>query len=448
MTWASRLLPGVLATLLFLGAALWNGYILFYYDSVDYVYLPFNWDLPIYRTAGYALVTAVGMGTGTLWSVALLQSAVAAYLVFETLDAFVPMPTGRILMAVSGVLALFTGLPWFTGQLMPDAFTGPVVLGALVLSFGWERLPRWRRFLLVAVMAVGIGVHTSHLGLALGLVLSLGGLRLLLRRRWPEFAPRLLPTAVAAVLAVVLVVTTHWITQGRPFLTQPTHMLWLARMVQDGTAKELLDEVCPTQAEEYRLCAFRDQFPETANDFLWHGDSIIHRLGDWEGLQDEAKAIFHESIRRHPGHHLKAMALLTLQQLVEFRTGDGMIDMDWLVGDTLEGYYNREYDTFLASRQEKKIDFTEINWLHVPAMAAAQLLLPVIAVWAWRRRDRLAFGLAVGVILALLGNAFICGALSNPNHRYQGRLTWVPVLVVAVAGLRRGITERRERAGP
>jgi hypothetical protein len=445
MTWARRLAPGLVATLLFMAAALWNGYILFYYDSVDYVYLPFDWDLPVYRTAAYAVVTSVGKWTGTLWAVAVLQSAVTAYMMHETLRIFAPVMARSLLVPAAAILAVATGLPWFAGQLMPDAFTGPVVLGVLVLAFGWDHL-LWRRYPVMAILIVGIGVHTSHLGLAIGLILSLGGLRLILRRRWPEFHPRLLGASVATVLAVVFVVTTHWATQGRPFLTQPTHMLWLARMVQDGTAKELLDEVCPTQAAEYRLCAFRDQFPATANDFLWHGESVILRLGGWEGLRDEAKQIFHESIRRHPWHHLQVMARLTLQQLVEFKTGDGMIDMDWLVGDTLEGYYPHEYDTFLASRQEQGISFDGINRLHVPVMALAQLALPLLLVWGWRKRDGRTFGLATAVLLALLGNAFICGALSNPNHRYQGRLTWVPVLVVVIGAAR--IRDARLREEP
>jgi hypothetical protein len=40
---------------------------------------------------------------------------------------------------------------------------------------------------------------------------------------------------------------------------------------------------------------------------------------------------------------------------------------------------------------------------------------------------------ALFVFIALLGNAFICGALSNPHDRYQGRLAWLAPLVVGMA---------------
>jgi hypothetical protein len=44
--------------------------------------------------------------------------------------------------------------------------------------------------------------------------------------------------------------------------------------------------------------------------------------------------------------------------------------------------------------------------------------------------------LALFVLLALLGNAFICGVLSNPHDRYQSRLVWLASLVVGMALLR------------
>jgi hypothetical protein len=43
--------------------------------------------------------------------------------------------------------------------------------------------------------------------------------------------------------------------------------------------------------------------------------------------------------------------------------------------------------------------------------------------------------LAAAVVLTLIGNAFICGALSNPHDRYGARVVWLAVLVVIVAAI-------------
>ena len=42
------------------------------------------------------------------------------------------------------------------------------------------------------------------------------------------------------------------------------------------------------------------------------------------------------------------------------------------------------------------------------------------------------------VLLALLGNAFICGALSSPHDRYQSRLIWAAVFAAMLLVGRRG----------
>ena len=40
------------------------------------------------------------------------------------------------------------------------------------------------------------------------------------------------------------------------------------------------------------------------------------------------------------------------------------------------------------------------------------------------------------ILLALIGNAIICGTFSNPHDRYQSRLMWLPVLALLLARAR------------
>jgi hypothetical protein len=66
----------------------------------------------------------------------------------------------------------------------------------------------------------------------------------------------------------------------------------------------------------------------------------------------------------------------------------------------------------------------------VQALAIA--MLPVIVLL---RRDRRIASLAAFLFFALVVNAIICGALSNPHDRYQSRLVWLAPLVVAIAAI-------------
>lgn len=430
------------AALLLLTPALWNGYVLFYYDSVDYIRMAFDWSLPVYRTMPYALFGGgIGRLAGTLWAVPVAQSLLASYVLYEALRVFFPFRPSRALLPVVAILCLATGLPWFASQMMADIFTGLVVLGIAILAFG--KLSRPRQILMLAAVVIGITVHTSHLAIGIGLIASLAALRWLLHKRWPQLRPALLLPTLAVVLAAAGTLAIHKVTVGRAFITQPTSQLMLGRLVQDGIAKRLLDDTCPKTARPYKLCAVRDKLPSTANDFLW-GNTPFYRLGGWDGMRDEAAAIVAQSLRDYPVLHVEAAAKLTFQQLGMFKTGDGVNRMDWLIGNELRKYYPRELSLYEHSRQEKGIDFTWINRIDITMLTLSQLALAGILWLAWKRRDRLAFALPTVVVLALLGNAFVCGALSNPNHRYQSRVAWVAAFTLLAAGARLLASRRRE----
>jgi hypothetical protein len=88
-----------------------------------------------------------------------------------------------------------------------------------------------------------------------------------------------------------------------------------------------------------------------------------------------------------------------------------------------------------AARQQRgEISFTAINRLDYPVALLSMALLPVIVLLAWRRTIPPAFGeFAAVCAIALLANAFVCGAMSNPHDRYGARLVWIAVFAVTVA---------------
>jgi heme A synthase len=90
-----------------------------------------------------------------------------------------------------------------------------------------------------------------------------------------------------------------------------------------------------------------------------------------------------------------------------------------------------------ARQQHSGIDFTAINWIHVPVALASMLSIVAIFAFAlWRRRlDDLTL-LAATVGLALLGNAFVCGVISGPHDRYGARMVWIATLVASIAAFR------------
>lgn len=412
--------------------ALWNGSPLYYWDSVDYVYLPFTWDLQVYRTVSYGVFAGIGRIVGSLWGVVVVQALVAAYVLRETLVVFWPGRPDRALLPLTAILTVCTGLPWAVSQLMPDAFTGLMVLGLAALLVDTGRLGG-RRWLLFALTAIATGVHTSHIAIGAGLVVSFAVLAPCARRLWPALRLRVALPALTVAAAIAMVIGAHWLTVGRPQLTQPTAVLMLARLVQDGIAKQFLDEHCSGD-RPYMLCRFKDRLPATANAFLWERNSIVQQLGGWQALKPEAAEIIARTLREHPWKHIEVAARLTFDQATRLRTGEGLVpDLAWLIRDSLKKYYPADHAAFEASRQLRGIDFAAINALQVPLQAGMVFLLFAFTVRAWRRDDARSVCLATATALSLFGNALVCGALSNPADRYQSRLVWLAVVGVAVA---------------
>jgi hypothetical protein len=84
-----------------------------------------------------------------------------------------------------------------------------------------------------------------------------------------------------------------------------------------------------------------------------------------------------------------------------------------------------------------------VNWLHVPVAALAMLALPLLALACWRRRRLREMAGLVLIGAALIGNAVICGVLSNPNGRYESRIVWLAVFALFLA-----IADRISRRSP
>jgi peptidoglycan/LPS O-acetylase OafA/YrhL len=90
-----------------------------------------------------------------------------------------------------------------------------------------------------------------------------------------------------------------------------------------------------------------------------------------------------------------------------------------------------------AHQQRWQLDFTTINYLHVPVALASLLgLAAIFALRLWRRRYDDLTWLAATVSFAVLGNAFICAVISGPHDRYGARLAWVATFVVLIAAIR------------
>ena len=433
MTKSIRAGTALIATLILLLPALWNRFPLLEYDTGGYLARWFEGYLVPSRSTVYGFFLTAGWPLD-FWPVVALQAAAAVWillLVLRThqLDA---RPVGFLLTIV--LLAVATALPWIASLLLTDIFAGLGVLALHLVVFRSDQLERWERPALIVFIAFAGATHSATL--AVLLALSVAALIVSLIDR--HFVSRVaVARAVGAVLlGAAMLLAANFVLTKRLAWTPGGYGILFGRMLQDGIITRYLNEHCPDP--RLRLCPYRAEIPQDADTFLW-GDSVFDKLGRFDGLGDEMRIIVLESLYDYPWMQLKAAIEATFEQLVSVKTGEGELTTIWHTYGMIEKYTPSVAPAMQAARQQHgELHFRILNAIHVPIALAGMALLPFVVLLGWRRRGDFAdLGLlATTAALALLGNAAVCGTISNPHDRYGSRIVWIAPFVIAVTAWR------------
>ncbi|MCC7049086.1 MAG: hypothetical protein IT562_20395 [Alphaproteobacteria bacterium] len=432
--WAAAMAASML---LMLAPAVWNGFPLMFYDTGAFIDQALTGKFVAERAVAYAWFLKLTGPTYSLWPVVIVQALITALTMRECARVLAPTLSPGRLVAIVLALCVGTGLPWYVGQVLPDFLTAPMALALYLLGLHADAISLPRKLALLAMCVLAVAAHAAHLLLAGGLAACIAAFQL--ARTWrPSWCPAMRPRwhwpALSVALALVFLLASNFVRTGEVFISRAGPAFVFGRLVQDGIVKRLLDETCPGAG--YGLCAYKDTLPANANDWLWGPATPFWELGGFEGTAAESARIIADSLRRYPLMHLRTAAEATVEQFFTFRTGDGIEAQPWPTWWAMETFLPAQLPAYVAARQQKnEIDFTVVNWLQVPiGLASMAAAVAVVAVSLRRRRcdDR---SLLPGfLLLALLGNAFICGALSNPHDRYQSRLLWaVPFALLLLA---------------
>ena len=433
-------LAGAASVLLLLLPAFYNRYPIVFYDTGGYIERWFSLTVAMGRSLAYGLflgVTAGGLSAegGSLWGTIAVQALMSVWVLHVTARS-IGINDGPIaLLLTAAVLTAFTGLPWYAAQLMPDVLEPLMVLAMYVLAFQRSALGRSSQAGLVLVIALAVACHMAHLALALGLL----GMVALVRLR--ERATSLSTPAIGIATGIIFLLGANALLAQHMGFTPGGESFIFGRLVQDGIAQRFLNDNCPSP--EYRLCDYRDRMPRSADDWNWGWGSPLNEIGGWSGGASEMARISQASLALYPVEHLEAALASTARQLLRVRLGDGLVDdLDHTVYVFQERLSRHNSDYLAARQQNQELGFTVINRIQVPIAFAALILLTATPAWlVWHNLNSPLCGLCAFVLIAILGNAFICAVLSNPHDRYQNRMIWLAffclILVVRMsAGVR------------
>ena len=421
----------ILSLALLLAPASWNGFPLLQWDTGGYLARWYEGYLVPSRAVVYGLILFAGVPLA-FWPVLLAQSAFTIWIVALTLRAHGLGNRPLLLLGVIAALSLFTTLPWLTSILLTDIFCGTSILALYLLLLRPQSVSARERLGLIVLIAVAAATHSATLAVLIALI-ACAALAWLWRRTQIEVAD--LARGVAAlVLGAILVFGADLAVAHRLAWTPGGFALSFGRMLQDGIVKKYLDEYCPNA--KLRLCAVKDRIPQDADTWFW-GSDLFDQMGRFAGLGQEMETIAIESLVDYPGLQLQTAVIATLRQFIDVRTGEGVLEDLWHTRTIIERYTPQLTPAMRAAHEQRgEISFAAVNAVQYPLALAAMALLPLIVVFALRKRLAPATGeIAATVILALLANAFVCGALSNPHDRYGARVVWLATFVVILAGL-------------
>lgn len=407
------------------------------------------------RSLFYGVIAWAAAIAGGTSAVSLLQ-AVWVAIVLAVLLPRVGFVRRRAQLAVVVALSLFSSLAFFADTMLPDVFAGiGAVALAMLLGFGRD-LGRGERAFWLSNLAVAGLVHVA----VLLMLVAVFCLFALLARRSTIGDRGLAAAGLALALAATLLVPP---ASGRLTASKaPATPFLLARMIGDGPAARLLIEDCPTHP--YASCRYVRHFPMTEEAFLWSpfaGDMAQRPPGpapykSWNELPDaeraaisaEATQIVVATLKRYPVEQLAASVGNSLHQLVEQDLRKfGRERIVSLVHDMLR--FSRLKADAARYRQSAigtgDFPLGGLSQLWLGVYLAAALAIPLALGIAHRRRQsvdpRLLVFVAV-LMLAVVINAAIGGAISIVVGRYQSRVAWLVLLsaIILVRQLQTGLT--------
>jgi hypothetical protein len=419
--------------------AIWNHFPLLQYDTGGYLARWYEPYLVPSRAVTYGLILNAG-AVLSFWPVVLGQSALTVWVIALILRVHGLGGRPGLLAGIVAALSVFSTLPWLTSILLTDIFAGLAVLALYLLLLRANDLNGREQAALVALIAVSVTTHSATLAVLLMLLAAAALLAFVAPSRLPR--RRLGNGALAIALGAALVFAANAAVTKRLTWTPGGFALSFGRMLQDGIVKKYLDEHCPRA--RLVLCAYKDELPRDADEWFW-GSPLFDKLGRFAGLDHEMEQIALASLTEYPLLQVKTAAIATAHQLIDVRTGEGVVNSIWHTYGIIERYRPALVPDMRAARQQRgQIDFTIINRVHYPLALGSLLLLPLIGGCLLRRKDMNATGeLATVCLLALLANAFVCGTLSNPHDRYGARLIWLAIAATAIAAV--CLYEERER---
>jgi hypothetical protein len=273
-TWpvGATLLVSAAIVLTLLLPGIYNRYPLIFPDTGAYLSVAYGNRWTLDRSAFYGLLNKPILVNADavpgLWTVLFIQVALLAAILLAAARRLVPTANPATVLSLVAATAVLTALPWHSAQLMPDAYTGPLIMLAWMAASSDPSAPG-SPLLWFGVFVLGL-MHYTHVALiavaVTGCVLVLAAFGTSLVR----LGKRMVVAGIAISAILAAHVAAHGILFDRWSVSPMGSMFLFARLHEDGLVDDWFKRHCGRDAPQ-PLCKLRSELPRDSQVLLWGG---------------------------------------------------------------------------------------------------------------------------------------------------------------------------------
>lgn len=400
------------------------------------------------RSVYYGGLLYLGQIPGNFWLVAVLQALLVAAAIMLTVRALIPdhnRKSWRIRALLVGLPVIFlSSAAFFSNFLMPDIFAGLGLLAFVHLIALWNRQSVAERFFWFSLLVSAMLFHNTNVLITVSLLAAV--LVAALTRIWRVGWQPILVIITGLFVSFVGQSLFYWGVEkysGNPPVMPP---FLAAKVIEDGPGYRYLEQHCDTIESEF--CRVL-KFDVINHDLLlWSAEKNV---GFFQALPNaekrklvaEEKAFLLNVLLEYPGDVVLGSLRGFIAQLFTFNLDSFNYNDQQKLGyeDKIPAEFVAQQQQSAAYENRMPTRFWVVSTIAVSAIALAYLLFIIIRRFRKTSDVDRSTIFALLIILGILGNAAICGALSGAKSRYQMRLIWV--LPLAAASIAPSVQRRR-----
>jgi hypothetical protein len=334
---------------------------------------------------------------------------------------------------------LFTGIGWYSNQIMPDFFTPVFILLIFLLLYN-TNISFIKMVLYSILIIYSLIVHFSHFLIVFILIILVIGMNYLFSKKLnvmhKQFHPKRLLVIIGLIISAwIILPSINYLIENKFIMSKGSHAFIMAHLVDTGLLEQFLNEKCSTnEFKDCKLCIYKDHLPTGLATFLWESNGPFSKMGEWLESEKEYNKIIYGMLNepKYVLWNIYKSFVYGCDQLFKNEIGQGLSAYN--EGSAPYGQihwrFHNELNNYLNARQNLWNGIT----LDLKALNSFNFLLNIISLFSmififftplWKKINIMSLNFLLFSIIAIIINGFVTAGLNSPCERFQARVVWL-----------------------